>query len=159
MSETTGSQPRESGADKILDGLNHWAVFDRMGLPCVEVCDYIHAVNIIRALQSLLTTTQRELEEARDRCKELEGQASLLERTAQISAHRGCCGTEHDPANGKIHGYCVVCGIPWPCEYSGKPPTPAPPAKEGEAGECRHGVSLEFNCNACSDAKARQGVG
>jgi len=40
---------------------------------------------------------------------------------ATLTAHRACCGTEHDPANGKIHGYCVVCGIPWPCEYAGEP--------------------------------------
>lgn len=50
----------------------------------------------------------------------------LLELTAQIAAHRGCCGTEHDPANGKLHGYCVVCGVPWPCEYAGKPPRAEP---------------------------------
>ena len=35
---------------------------------------------------------------------------------AAALAHRGCCGTEHDPANGKLHGCCVVCGVPWPCE-------------------------------------------
>ncbi len=35
---------------------------------------------------------------------------------AAAIAHRGCCGTEHDPPNGKLHGYCVVCGVPWPCE-------------------------------------------
>jgi len=46
----------------------------------------------------------------------------LLERVAQLTAHRACCGTEHDPANGKLHGYCVVCGVPWPCEYAGSPP-------------------------------------
>lgn len=46
----------------------------------------------------------------------------LQERIAQITAHRACCGTEHDPVNGKLHGYCVVCGIPWPCEYAGTPP-------------------------------------
>jgi hypothetical protein len=44
------------------------------------------------------------------------------ERVAQITAHRACCGTEHDAANGKLHGYCVVCGVPWPCEYAGTPP-------------------------------------
>jgi hypothetical protein len=36
--------------------------------------------------------------------------------TAAALAHRVCCGTEHDPSNGKLHGYCVVCGVPWPCE-------------------------------------------
>ena len=30
--------------------------------------------------------------------------------------HRACIGTEHDPVNGKLHGYCVRCGTPWPCE-------------------------------------------
>lgn len=35
---------------------------------------------------------------------------------AAAMAHRACCGTEHDPANGKLHGYCVVCGVPWPCD-------------------------------------------
>lgn len=49
---------------------------------------------------------------------------NVEERTAQLIAHRACCGVEHDPLNGKIHGYCVVCGVPWPCEYAGKPPVP-----------------------------------
>ncbi len=51
--------------------------------------------------------------------------AKLIERTAQLIAHRVCCGSEHDPQNGKLHGYCVVCGVEWPCEYAGK--TPATP--------------------------------
>jgi len=42
--------------------------------------------------------------------------ADLMNRIASATAHRACCGTEHDPANGKLHGYCVVCGVPWPCE-------------------------------------------
>ncbi|MCR4297527.1 MAG: hypothetical protein NUV75_02055 [Gallionella sp.] len=46
---------------------------------------------------------------------------SLQERTAQLVAHRMCCGSEHNPEQGKLHGYCVVCGVPWPCEYAGKP--------------------------------------
>lgn len=37
--------------------------------------------------------------------------ASLIAATA----HRACCGEEHSPTTGKIHGYCVVCGVPWPC--------------------------------------------
>lgn len=48
-------------------------------------------------------------------------QAALTERIAILTAHRACCGTEADPANGKLHGYCVVCGVGWPCEYAGKP--------------------------------------
>src|SRR3990167_8214466 len=58
---------------------------------------------------------------------------TLLERTAQIAAHRACCGTEHDPANGKLHGYCIVCGIPWPCEYAGKPLAAQQPENSREA--------------------------
>lgn len=39
-----------------------------------------------------------------------------MNKIAAATAHRVCCGTEHDPQNGKLHGYCVVCGVPWPCE-------------------------------------------
>lgn len=35
---------------------------------------------------------------------------------AAALAHRACGGAEHDPQNGKLHGYCVVCLVPWPCE-------------------------------------------
>lgn len=41
------------------------------------------------------------------------GQLRLL--TAACAAHRVCCGIEADSLSGKIHGYCVVCGVPWPC--------------------------------------------
>jgi hypothetical protein len=44
------------------------------------------------------------------------------ERLLQMIAHRACHSAEHDPLNGRIHGYCMVCGIPWPCEYVGPPP-------------------------------------
>ena len=44
------------------------------------------------------------------------------ERVAQLIAHRACCGVEHDPDNGKLHGYCVVCGVPWPCEIAAPVP-------------------------------------
>src|SRR5216683_3035060 len=55
------------------------------------------------------------------------------ERVAQLIAHRACIGLEHDPANGKLHGYCVVCGVPWPCEYAA--PKPAPPASAQDQRE------------------------
>lgn len=32
--------------------------------------------------------------------------------------HRPTGSEEHDPANGKIHGCCIRCLQPWPCEYS-----------------------------------------
>lgn len=47
---------------------------------------------------------------------EPEESAKLIADLAAALAHRGCCGSEHDPQNGKLHGYCIVCGIPWPCE-------------------------------------------
>ena len=46
----------------------------------------------------------------------------IRERIATITAHRACCGTEHKPLEGKLHGYCVVCGVPYPCEYAGMLP-------------------------------------
>ena len=68
--------------------------------------------------------------QAEQRATELQKGAALdsrelIERIAQIAAHRACCGVEHNPANGKLHGYCVVCGVPWPCEYAGKSPAAA----------------------------------
>jgi hypothetical protein len=36
--------------------------------------------------------------------------------TAACAAHRACCSEEHNPREGKLHGYCVVCGVSWPCE-------------------------------------------
>lgn len=33
----------------------------------------------------------------------------------QMVGHRACLGVEHDPLRGKIHGYCVICGVPFPC--------------------------------------------
>ena len=57
--------------------------------------------------------------------------AYVAERTAQIAAHRFCMGAEHDPANGKCHGNCVVCGDPWPCRYAGPvPPFPVQPERD-----------------------------
>lgn len=55
----------------------------------------------------------------------------LPERIAQLVAHRACCGNEHDPVNGKVHGYCVVCGVPWPCDYAGNPPAAMTPSATG----------------------------
>lgn len=43
---------------------------------------------------------------------------TIEEHIAIITAHRPCHSAEHDPVNGKLHGYCIVCGIPWPCEIA-----------------------------------------
>ena len=45
-----------------------------------------------------------------------EKQDEQMKMTSAAIAHRACCGTEHAPMEGKLHGYCVVCGVPWPCE-------------------------------------------
>lgn len=35
---------------------------------------------------------------------------------ASATAHRACHNQEQDVNNGKLGGYCIVCGVPWPCE-------------------------------------------
>lgn len=60
---------------------------------------------------------------------------SLETKIAAATAHRGCCGTEHDPSQGKLHGYCVVCGVPWPCDT----------AKAYMAAPQMHSTSAEQN--------------
>lgn len=41
---------------------------------------------------------------------------TIAEAIASAVAHRACTNSEQDPRNGKLAGYCVVCGVPWPCE-------------------------------------------
>ena len=50
-----------------------------------------------------------------------EGINTMDERGLQIKlaaclAHRSCLNEEQDPQNGKLAGFCVVCGVLWPCE-------------------------------------------
>ena len=66
------------------------------------------------------------------------------ERIAQITAHRVCIGLEHDPANGKLHGHCVVCGVPWPCSYAGSPGGTTEPS-EGELAD-RFAFASGYGC-------------
>lgn len=79
-------------------------------------------------------------------------QAVDVERVAQLIAHRACCGTEHDPLNGKLHGYCVVCGVPWPCEYAGTPLTRALSAAQAEV----RGVDLQPEDSRCPPTYRRE---
>jgi hypothetical protein len=70
--------------------------------------------------QRHLSECQQECSAKSERIANLEEQvqaltASQRERAAQLTAHRACCNEEHDPAHGKISGFCVVCGVPWPC--------------------------------------------
>lgn len=61
-----------------------------------------------------------------------EAMREAAELLAAAQAHRACCGSEHDPASGKLHGYCVVCGVPWPCDSAKRflPVLPAPEVSE-----------------------------
>ena len=67
----------------------------------------LEAADVAVKMQATIIKLTRERDEAR-------GQADV----ALITAHRVCLGAEHDPAHGKIHGYCVVCGGSWPCDYA-----------------------------------------
>lgn len=69
------------------------------------------------------------------------------ERVAQLLAHRACNGVEHDPMNGKLHGCCVVCQNPWPCEYAGTPPKPPPPTEKDK--HCQSCVMKPTLCAGC----------
>ena len=74
------------------------------------------AVNEIASLRAML-------EDAREEgAMTMASGEELIERTAQLIAHRCCIGAEHNPQQGKLHGFCIVCGEPWPCAYAGKPP-------------------------------------
>jgi hypothetical protein len=75
------------------------------------------------------------LVEARLENAEARSSAAIAERIAQISAHRVCISGEHDPQNGKIHGYCVVCGVEWPCYIAMKPSKVEPDEAGHIAGE------------------------
>jgi hypothetical protein len=33
-------------------------------------------------------------------------------------AHRAVGNQEQDVENGKLAGFCLVCQVPWPCEYA-----------------------------------------
>jgi hypothetical protein len=81
------------------------------------------------------------------------------ERVAQMIAHRACCGSEHDPANGKLHGCCVVCGVPWPCDYVGpKPPTAREPGKVTEEMVRRFGAAFDQSVDDQYAQANREGV-
>ena len=72
--------------------------------------------------------------------------------------HRAVHSAEHDPPHGLIHGYCILCGVPYPCDYIGEPPAAGATTTHhlgdkliltckvlevGEDGVGRHGIMLE----------------
>jgi hypothetical protein len=70
----------------------------------------------LRVTSDMLIGATNEWRQAEARATAAEG--ANRERVAQLIAHRACCGSEHDPDNGKFHGCCVVCGVPWPCKVA-----------------------------------------
>lgn len=50
------------------------------------------------------------------RNSQIEHLQAEVARLTQLVGHRACLGVEHDPENGKIHGLCVICGVPFPCD-------------------------------------------
>ena len=77
---------------------------------------------VIRGLESFIQTELIQAAISYLEQSEVMGEDKLVNRVAQCIAHRACCGSEHNPQEGKLHGYCVVCGVPWPCEYVGEKP-------------------------------------
>lgn len=43
-----------------------------------------------------------------------------------VPLHRAVGNQEQDIANGKLAGFCILCQVPYPCEYVGKPPDTVP---------------------------------
>lgn len=56
--------------------------------------------------------------------------SSRPDRLVSALAHRACHSAEHNPKEGRLHGYCIICGVPWPCEtakqFAVKEPAPQP---------------------------------
>jgi hypothetical protein len=86
----------------------------------------------------------RERREAEVRCWKCGGKMrytrlnedAMLTLAAAAIAHRVCIYQEHNPNNGKVHGCCVVCGDPWPCETA-KQFLPNKGATFGAGGDVR----------------------
>lgn len=72
--------------------------------------------NHIAGLERYIAEIERGKVEALGMAAELEAENARLRETNAATAHRACCGSEHDAQQGKLHGYCVVCGVPWPCD-------------------------------------------
>lgn len=86
------------------------------------------ACDLLAVVSGMYYTARTERDAARAEANMFK--LAYSERVAQLTAHRVCCGTEHDPTNGKLHGCCVVCGVGWPCDVA-KPLAAAPPPAEG----------------------------
>lgn len=72
-----------------------------------------HSRERISSLEQTVESQKASIEELRNNEKSL-----LVQEHAKFLAHRACCGSEHDASQGKLHGYCAVCGVPWPCDFA-----------------------------------------
>ena len=84
-------------------------------------------VSLVEELEGLIKgrigyLTYPEIKQILSRYTPTPDDGGLKERVAQITAHRACHNQEQDLPNGKVAGYCIVCGVPWPCQYAGRHP-------------------------------------
>ena len=49
--------------------------------------------------------------------------------------HVPVTGTQHDPANGLIHGYCARCRREWPCEWAPESQAASLPAQRAKLAQ------------------------
>lgn len=84
-----------------------------------ETLSEVHPAALVRALAAEVVSLRAGERQA------------VAERVAVLTAHRACGNQEQDLQNGKLAGFCVVCQIPWPCEYAGKPTSPAASVRHG----------------------------
>jgi len=126
--------PQQESWNKSLDAalIAHVGIVDELHDEIAELQSELSAKDTELADVKRLLDETEAWKEARANAKNvidlsnelsaLKSQGNLIERTAQTIAHRACCGGEHNPQEGKLHGYCVVCGLPWPCAYVGELP-------------------------------------
>lgn len=88
--------------------------------------EYLYLLNKHNKLETELTECQQQLDQAR---------AAVMERVAILTAHRACGNQEQDPQNGKLAGYCVICQVPWPCDFA----KPKEPLKGNASAEASRG--------------------
>lgn len=76
---------------------------------------------MLKILSCYRKGTYQDIHKATDKIIALMLQNDKLEdKIAAATAHRACLGVEHAPENGRVHGDCIVCGVPWPCETASK---------------------------------------
>ena len=114
MSTSTGTTPVCGYCGKPVINAGVWHLGIAYHAECT-MAEY-EKPEIIRAPELLAFVAEKDKRIADLERQLAEKQDEQIKMTAAAIAHRACCGTEHAPMEGKLHGYCVVCGVPWPCE-------------------------------------------